>query len=237
MSRRTTLYLWYANTGVLGAAVLVLVIGLALLGGGSPGSGALAGQESGLSDRHGDKGQIADPNDKSDSLLVAVVKNFSERIAPPKPQPKPKPPKPQPKPKPKPPEPKPAPPPPPPKPEPPKPKPEPPKPKVPKPDFALTGTIVIGPQQGGAWLVEKGNSEARGFWVGDMIGKYKLIRVTDGQIEVARDGETFTVAVPQPKPGQAVSVSKEELAKTAESRRPGAKKPAPKRPRPPRKKQ
>ena len=214
--------------------MLVLIIGLALLGSGSGGSGALANQDGGLADE-GDTGQIPDPNDKTDSLLVAVVKSFSERIAPPKPKAKPivkaKPilpvVKPPPKPPvvktpPKPPEVKPTPPPPP-----------PPKPKVPKPDFALTGTIVIGPDQGGAWVIEKGKPKARGFWIGEMIGMFKLTGVTDGQIEVAREGETFTVVVPRPKPGPAASTGKEDRTKALQSPKPGDKKPA--RPRPRRK--
>lgn len=176
-----------------------------------------------------------DPNKRTDSALIAVVKQFSKRLAPPPPPP-PKPPKPvetvkppkppepvetvkPPKP-PKPPEPvEPVKPPEPPKPpDPPK---LPPKPKVPKPGFSVTGTIVIGEYSGLAWVMRKGKEKA--FWVGETIDGYKIERVFDGKVELSREGATFSLEVP--KPGAAAAAAAKAKATKADKAKAKRKRP------------
>ena len=212
-----TSYVWYANAAVVLLALLVLVLGLTMLPGDAGGAKAATPWGTGA-ETEDDAGSnvAADPNQMVDSPLIAVVKRYSKRIAPPPPTPKrepvkPKPPKPEPvKIKP-------------PKPEPVKikpPDPEPVKPKVPKPDFALTGTIVIGENYGGAYVKRNGKPVAETFWVGDMIGRYKVVRVMHGKVDVTAEGETFTVSVPKPAPPAAGLPSKAPSPPKPERNRP-----------------
>lgn len=191
--------LWYANATAIGLAVLVLLVGLVQLGGGSTEPGEGVGGSAGVaSGGPGDKAAGSGQGVQSDSALVAMARRYSQRLAaPPAPKPipkaaaaKPAPPEPKPvvaaKPAPKPPPPK---------------RVEPPEPKKPaNPSFAVEGTLVMGVGGGMAYVKLPGKSQGQMFAVGETIDKYKLVRVEDGVITVMREGFDFKVEVPRPKP-------------------------------------
>ena len=210
-----TRYLWYTNVAIAAGALLVLIIGLAILPSDTP---LMALQRQAV-DTDADSSTDAGENPKAgtttgSSALVTAAVAFAKRLAPPPPPPKPKPaPKPKPKPKPKPTPPR--------KPTPP-PKPKlPPKPKVPAPAFKVQSTFITGRYENDAWVTSQifawimppGQKEIKAFTIGDEVDKYTITNITAGAVELVREGTTFTIEVPKPDLTKPAPAQKKPAAK------------------------
>jgi len=197
-------WLWYGNVALTVGALVLLAIGLSTL------PAVPAELTTNHPQQHATNGTAAgdEPSartgDQSSSALLAAAESFAKRLAPTPPPPKPPQPKPAPKPKtpPKPaPKPQPEPPPPPPKPK--------PKPKPPAPAFTVAATFITGRYEDGRWVTSQAlarikapkSNAAKFYAVGDKIGNYTVSEISEGVVEVVRDGTPFKLEVPKPKPG------------------------------------
>lgn len=181
-------WLWTANASVFGLALLILVIGLATLVGGS------------LDEQFQDKNssdsvasdELGSGKGGAESPLVAMARKYSARLDPPKPVVKKpivkkpvvkkapkvvKPPKPVVK--------KPV---------------EPPKKVIAPPNFTLDATITIGEYDGLAWIKTPKSKSPELYAVGETVELYEIIAVKHGLIELKREDATFVLKVPEPKP-------------------------------------
>ena len=200
-------WLWYGNLALVVGALVILVVGLSTLPAAPPElAGGYAGEHS---SGESSDGQAASSTggDPAGSPLLAAAASFAKRLAPPpppppKPKPQPKPAAPKPKPQPEPPKPEP------PKPAPPKPKP---KPKTPPPKFTVEATFITGRYENGQWVTSQvlarirlpNGKDVKSHTVGDKIDEYTIAGISEGVVEVVRDGAAFKLEVPKPKPGAA----------------------------------
>lgn len=183
-------WLWIANGSILAGALLVLIIGLLSLLGSNPiadGSQVISGSQD-----TDNIDQSSDGISKTESPLVAMVRKYSTRFNPPKPKPKPKP-KLSPKPKPTPkvaPKPKPV--------TPPKPAPKP-RQIIPAPPFTVEATLMIGADEGLAWIKQPKDKQPNLYAVGEKINQYEIVKIQHGIVELMRETANFTLKVPEPK--------------------------------------
>ncbi|MBN1764438.1 MAG: hypothetical protein JW860_04205 [Sedimentisphaerales bacterium] len=94
-------------------------------------------------------------------------------------------------------------------------------PKPPVPNFILTGTMVIGSEDGMAWVKLPKEVKDKGFFVGEKIDTYTLTEVNDGSVILMKDGYDFTLQMkepPPPSPGRAPARPPEKRPTTRRER-------------------
>jgi type II secretory pathway component PulC len=187
-------WLWRLNIVIITITCIILLLGLTLYFLNRPAS--VKGGQQPDDAQTDDKKQLADGDKKLDSPIVAMARQYSKHLED---GGKPKPPTKQPGPIAK------APPT-----EPPKPAPAP-QPVVSKPkptvNFSLKATLLIGNDDGLAWVLLPGKSEPQAFAKGEKIEQYKITQIKHGQIVVERDGVSQTLKVPEPPPGSTLAIA------------------------------
>lgn len=92
--------------------------------------------------------------------------------------------------------------------------------KPPGPNFTLTGTLVIGPENGLAWFKLPKESKYKAFFVGETIDKYKLASVNNGSVVLIRQGFEYSLDVPKPTQKEAAKKSQTKPKKETKRRPP-----------------
>ncbi len=79
--------------------------------------------------------------------------------------------------------------------------------KPPAPKFTVTTTISIGPDDGMAWIKKSASAKEIGYRVGKMVDKYKLLKVSNGEITLGKDGYEWDIKIVKLKTPAKPSVS------------------------------
>ncbi|MBN1845471.1 MAG: hypothetical protein JW810_07290 [Sedimentisphaerales bacterium] len=74
------------------------------------------------------------------------------------------------------------------------------KPPPPAPSFELKATLVMGPYDGQAWIKLPKKTLPEIYTSGESIEGYRLRQIGDGFVVVMREGHSFRLEVPKPKP-------------------------------------